>query len=419
MSTFLSQILGRPVYDAQGQRLGRCLDILVRDVESGFPPMRALHIQDESGQDHLVAADAVAWLSPSIILKSSELPTYTPRGDELWLKKQVLDRQLVDTEGRRLVRVNDLQMARAGKNGQYNLMGVNVGTLSLLRRLGTEGLARGLFRALRHEPPEVVIPWQDVASVQPDAPIRLRVSRDRLSQLHPADIANIVAELDRETGQALLDTLDTETVADTMSEIEPELQMSMLATMEPERAADVLEEMDPDDAADLLADMEPDDRRNLLQLMEREDATQVEKLLAYPEDSAGGIMTTEFVTMPEGLTVAQALDYLRRSPEAQEDEALYYVHIVDGRGCLVGVVALRDLVMADPVQTLDEIMEHHPITVELTTPQAEVARTVAKYNLLAVPVVDEENCLHGMVTVDDAIDAIIPTAWKKHLPRFF
>jgi len=153
--------------------------------------------------------------------------------------------------------------------------------------------------------------------------------------------------------------------------------------------------------------------------MEDQDSVQVAKLLAYPEDTAGGIMTTEFTTIPQGMTAGQALAYLRTSPQALEDETLYNLHVVSPDGKLQGVISLRDLVMADPDVSVDVIADTQPITVELLTPQREVARLVAKYNLIELPVVDDEGILHGIVTVDDAIDAIIPTAWKKRIPRLF
>ncbi|MBN1400024.1 MAG: CBS domain-containing protein [Anaerolineae bacterium] len=153
--------------------------------------------------------------------------------------------------------------------------------------------------------------------------------------------------------------------------------------------------------------------------MEEEESDEVERLLAYPEDTAGGIMTTEFTLLPAGLTAGEALALLRSSERAREDEIMYYVHITDEDGRLRGVVSLRDLVMADPAASVEGLMETHPIAVEPETSQRDVARLVARYDLLAVPVVDAEGVLQGIVTVDDAIDAVIPTAWKKRLPRFF
>lgn len=419
MPTYLSRILGKPVWGPRGEQLGRCKDVLVAEVSTGYPPLRAIAVGN-NGEQRLIPARFIAWLSPSIILHDANPPEYQPRGDELWLARQVLDRQIVDTEDRRLVRVNDLQFERAGcENGNYCLAGADVGPSGLMRRLGIESIGRGLFKALGREAPEGIIAWQDVAPLQSDEPIRLRVSRDRISEMHPADIADIVSALDRPMGQALIQTLDTQTIADTLEEVEPDLQVSILEGMPPEQAADVLEEMAPDDAADLLADMKEPDRTELLELMEDEDALDVRRLLGYREDSAGGIMTTEFSTIPLGLTVRQAIRYLRQHAAEVEDEAMYYVYVVDDQGRLRGVIPLRSLVLADPETQIDEIMEDEPITVNLDTPQTEVAQIVAKYDLLAVPVVSGDGVLEGMVTVDDAIDQIIPTAWKKRLPRFF
>jgi len=418
MATFISDILDRPVFDAQGQRLGRCVDLLVAGNEAGFPALRAIALQRD-GEQILVPAEEVAWLSPSVLLNSATPPAYEPVGDELWLRRQVLDRQIVDVEGRRIVRVNDLQLARRGRDGRYRLIGANVGTLSLARRLGIGRAVERAYALMHRDAPDRVISWTDMAPVQADEPIRLRVARDRISELHPVDLADIVSGLDLPSGQALMETLDDEVMADAMSEIDPNLQPAILTALDPERAADVLEEMDPDDAADLLGDLEEQDRTNLLNLMEDDDADDVQSLLAWPEDSAGGIMTTEFATVPRTLRAGEALEYLRASEAARDDEALYSVHVVDDAGRLQGVVSLRDLVMADPQALITTIMEEHPITVDPRATQEEVARLVAKYNLLEVPVVDADGVLLGIVTVDDAIDAILPTAWKKRLPRFY
>jgi len=416
---FLSQLQGKAIWDVRGDKIGKCQDVLVADVETAYPPIRALVFSNGRDGPRFVAGEHLGWLKPEIMLTvaASELAEYQPRGDELWLGRQVLDRQIVDVEGRRVVRVNDLQFARVGD--QYCLVGADVGGMGLLRRLGIERPAQALLSVLKRQTPQAIIPWEVVAPLQAEAPIQLRVSREKISKLHPADIAEIVSGLDRKMGRALIHTLDDETIAETLEEIEPELQVAVLEGLDRERAADVLEEMDPDEAADLLADLPPESSAQLLDLMEVEDASYVRRLLAYPEESAGGIMTTEYATIPEGLTVAQAMNYLRRSEQAHEAEALYYIYIVDAAGRLKGVLDLRDLVLAPPGAKVAEYERRNPITVNLHTHQREVARIVAKYNLLAVPVVDEKGVLHGIVTVDDAVDAIIPTAWKKRLPRIF
>ncbi len=307
MAVYVSQIVGRPVWDARGRKVGRCQDILVSEREQGTAPVRAVAVRRDHGDILLVPAEQVAWLSPAIILRDGLDAAYVVNGRELRLREQVLDRQLVDLEGRQLVRVTDLQLARVGSDGRYYLPGVAVGGPSLIRRLGLEGVSQSVLRLLHRQAAEKVIRWSDVASVQPDAPIRLKVTKDKISQINPVDIANIITELDRPSGLALLQSLDTETVADAIQEISPDLQVSVLGALPPEQAADVLEEMDPDDAADLLGSLGAEERSSYLDLMEDEDSEDVARLLTYPEDSAGGIMTTEFTVIPPGMRAGEAM----------------------------------------------------------------------------------------------------------------
>lgn len=418
---FLSELRGQKVWDGAGRQLGRCRDILVSDLERNYPPVSGLAISDGvHGELRLIPEREIEWLGkPAILLRSTgpDIPLFQPTGDDLWLARSVLDRQIVDTEGRRVVRVNDLELTRVGE--RYCLAGVDVGPWGLLRRLGLEGVTRGLLVLMKREPVLTLIPWEDVAPLQAEAPLRLRVSRDKISKLHPADIAGIVSNLDRPMRHALMQSLDDELMADALEEIEPQLQVAVLEGLDRERAADILEEMTPDDAADLLADLPAKESAELLGLMEAEEAEDVRRLLAYPEESAGGIMTTEYATVPEELTVVQAIEYLRQSEEAREAETIYYVYVTDATSRLQGVIDLRDLIIASPDSKIASHMHHDVVTVDLYTEQEEVARVIAKYNILAVPVVDQEGILHGIVTVDDAIDAIIPTAWKKRLPRIF
>ncbi len=415
---YVSQMQNRQVWDAWGQPVGRCADVLIGAMDQAFPPVRALLLRGDD--DRFIPASCVSSLYPSITLNVPQdkcLP-YTPTGDELRLMDRVLDRQIVDTEGRRVVRVNDLQLARVGD--QYCLTGVDVGGRGLLRRLGIEGFGQAVSRLLGRSWQTGIIPWEDVAPLHQEDPLRLRVSHDRIIQLPPADLAAILNDLDHHTGAALMQTFSNETLADALEESPAEVQVAVLSHMEPERAADILEEMDPDEAADLLADLPEQTSEQLLSLMEEDDAAEVRSLLAYPEESAGGIMTTEFAHAPIGLCAGELLDYLRRSEDARDDEVMYYIYLVDEDHRLRGVISLRDLVMAAPDADLTPWIDLDPVTVDPSTPQKEVAYMVAKYDLLAMPVVDPDSgALLGIVTVDDAVDTVLPTAWKKRLPRFF
>jgi Mg2+ transporter MgtE len=218
-------------------------------------------------------------------------------------------------------------------------------------------------------------------------------------------------------GDNLLAALDVKTLADTLEEVEPDFQASLVEDMPDERVADVLEEMAPDEAADLLAELPQDRSRDLLDLMQEEEAEDVRRLLTYPEESAGGIMTTDFVVLPEGLTAGAAIARLRET--ARENETLTYVYVTDSRDHLVGVVSLHELVLADPATPIAEFMHRRVVSVGLLDSQDEVAQAVSKYNLVAIPVVDGEQRIQGIVTADDALDKVIPTAWKKRLPRLY
>jgi len=417
---YFSQLINQNVWDGFGSIVGKLEDILIDGTEKKMPPIVALSIKKNPLDIEFIPAYQIASLWPSITLRVGvdRINPYTPSGHELYLLDRVLDQQIVDTEGKRLVRVNDLQIARA--RDQFVLTGVDVSGTGLLRRLGLEKIGRTVGKVINKIPEPVVIPWRFVASIEHDDPLRLSVAQNKIVKMPPADIAAIVDELDRHTTSALLAGFNNETLADTLEESSPGLQMTILSNMTAERAADILEEMGPDEAADLLADLPDGTSKALLGLMEKEEALDLQTLLKFPEDTAGGIMTTEFAHVPDNITVQEAIGYLRQSKDAREDEVMYYVHIIDNQGRLKGIVTLRDLVMADPQSKLQQWEEPDIIYVEPLTPQEDVAYMIAKYDLLSIPVVDPDSEeMLGIVTVDDAIDVILPTAWKRRLPRLF
>ena len=247
--------------------------------------------------------------------------------------------------------------------------------------------------------------------------MQLKVPRQRLADLHPADVAEILSDMNKLESNRFLESLDVEQLADTLEEVEPEYQASLVEGMPDEKVADVLEEMEPDEAADLLAELPPERSEDLLALMEKDEAEDVRKLLAYPEDSAGGIMTTEFAIVPPDMTASEALTYIREN--CSDAETVFYVYVIGPEGTLDGVCSLRSLVFANPQTLVEDFMIKRIIAVDLDDKQDEIAQMISKYDLLALPVVDAENHLQGIVTADDALDKIIPTAWKKRLPRFF
>ncbi len=417
---YLSEIIGSQVWDAFGNNLGKCIDILVAKVEAAFPPVSAIAIKLKEGGIVHIGANQISSLYPSIALKVSNgnINSYTPTGNELQLKQQVLDHQIVDIEGKRVVRVNDIQLAYS--QNIYVLTGVDVGNLGLARRLGFEKLVLAFSKLINQPISRSVITWQDVAYLEEKNPLRLRKSKEKISKLPPADIAQILSDLDRNAGQSLMSNMDIDILADTLEESPTKTQIDVLTHLDSHQAADILEEMEPDEAADLLADMPRETSHELLQLMEEDEAQEIRTLLHYPPDSAGGIMTTDYGWIYEGLSVSQAIEFLRSSEEAQDVEDMYYIYVLDKEEQLKGVIYLRDLVMAKPNQLVESLMDGNPVSLSPHADQNEAAYLVAKYNLLSIPVVDDAtHRMLGIVTLDDALDTVLPTAYKKRLPRFF
>ncbi len=412
---YLSEIIGRPVTDLDGVTVGKLTDVIVRPwAEFPHPLIEAVEIEGRGGTRILPFMAVAALLSPVIPLKYrlDEAPLFELKEDDVLLSRDVLDKQIIDTEGARVVRVNDVELVRV--NGTIYVSNVDVSWVGIMRRMRLVGLSRYLRAHLKNYKE---IAWDDVELMHRDEEMHLRVPAARLHELHPADLAEIVRDLNKlESGQ-LLDTLDVQHLADTLEEVEPEFQAELVEHMSDEKVADVLEEMEPDEAADLLGDLPKERKEGLLALMEKEDADDVRKLLAYPEESAGGIMTTEYASIRPNLAAAQAIEILRTMSD--EVETMFYVYVTDEEDHLLGAFSLNNLIFASPGQMVSDFMSKRLITVNLTDDQETVAQTVAKYDLLAVPVVDDQNRLHGIVTADDALDKIIPTAWKKRLPRFY
>jgi len=414
---YLSQVIGRPVRDRNDDPIGKVADLIVA-VGDRYPPVTGLVVETDRRRIFLPWT-SVASLDESgakLSTLTMDLGKFHQRPNEILLRADLMDKQIVDIDGRKVVRVNDLRLDEV--EGALHLVAVDVGASGLLRRLGVEGGMRTVARNLHVSVPEKYIDWEDVDPVETSiASIKLRVPHAGLAELHPADLATIIDQLAPRDRAGVLASLGDDAVADAIEEMEPETQVEVLEDLEPGRAADILEEMSPDDAADLVADLSQTTRDEIFALMEKDEKAEVQELLGYPEDSAGGIMTTEFVAVPAHLTAAETIDMLRQlEPNA---ETIYYVYVTDDDGRLVGVLSLRDLIVAAPDTQIGDVMIKEPVAVGVLADQDEVAEVVAHYNLLAVPVIDEEGRLAGIVTVDDALDTVLPTAWKRRLPRLF
>ncbi len=411
---YLSEIQHRRVIEPSGNDAAKLADVAVMPKEQ-FPAVQWAVLATPEGERIVRWPDLVSEVGhfrtrvPLTKLADASLPDGALR-----LAKDLLDKQIVDTHGAKVVRVNDLQLEESG--GQLRLVGADVGLRGLLRRVGGENVAEGLARLTGRHLPRGIIPWHLVEPLEATEPsVRLTVPHAKLALLHPADIADVVEEMSADERRAVFEQLDVETAAEALAEVEPDMQASIVSDLEQERAADILEEMAPDEAADLLQDLPEERRDELVELMEEEEGDEVEELLAYPEDSAGGIMTTDVVALTRDLTAAGAIERLR---ELQPDpESAYYLYVVDAEGRLQGNVSLRDLVVSPPDTPLTEIMNPNVLRVDATASKEDVASLIAKYDLLALPVTDARRRLLGTVTIDDVVEIMLPRGWKKRSAR--
>jgi len=407
---FLSELLGRAVVAADGARAGKLVDLVVHTGEP-YPPVDTA-VLAVGKKRREVPWSAVADVTRDAIVlgpgASSTAAAAELGPDRLSVREDLLDRQIVDVEGAKLVRVNDVHFLVT--RGQLRVAHVDVGFRGLVRRLGWERLVDRTVQAIRpaarYLSSDQLLPWKLVQPLD-SAPgrVRIEVAQRALAQIHPADLAEIMEELDREQRARLLQRLDVETAAETLEEAPPEVTAQLLEEVPPEKAADILEEMAPDEAADVLGELPHEAQQELLGAMERPEASEVQRLLDYPPDSAGGLMTPDRIELRPQETVADALAQLRR--RAEDLPLVYEVFLTERSGLLVGECNLRDLLLADPAARLATIAREPPATVEPKARLRDVAAAVAKYNLVSLPVVDERGVLQGMVTVDDILARVI------------
>lgn len=376
------------------------------------PPAVVAWIVTEQREPRILQAGTIR--EGRLICDSQTLAESTAR--DLFLRRDVIDRQIVDKHDLRVVRVADVQLAVL-PDGKHVVVGVDPGYRALVRRLLPVALADRCRAWLAKG--SGCIPWSDVepTAVSEDGVIRLRTSLHGFRRLHPADIAEILEQLHPTERNALLESLPVETAADAVTEADEEVQREIMEQLDPGKAADILEEMEPDDAADIVQDLSGSKRKELLEEMDAEEAEEVKDLLHYGEDTAGGLMTPEFIALPVHVTAQEAIDLLRElAPKA---ETIYYLYVVDEDERLTGVISLRDLIVAAPSTPVWNFMVEGDSVVRVGVDDSlqEVASQLEHYDLLAVPVVDRSDRLIGIVTVDDTLEELLPEHWRRRRGR--
>jgi CBS domain-containing protein len=413
---FLSEMIGRAaVVDAGGRRqtVGRVCDFVVQKPEDTFPHVDAVVIKSRSGKRLAPIATVVEFDDDGRVVLTAAPTLDAPPDDEaLYLVEDLFDKQIVDVDGRKVVRINDIEVARTA--GALRVVAADIGMGGIVSRLGGGSIARGLLARI----PRTLIAWDNVAPLHDLNPtqIQLSVADNRLARLHPSDLAEIIGDLSAQDAARVIGSLDDETAADALEHLDAETQRSIIDDIGAERAADIIEEMDSDDAADLLGELPEEQQERLLAEMDAETAGDLRELVAYDDETAGGMMTTDYLWIYPHRTVAATMAKIREL--APETEFIYYLYVTDQSEKLLGVLSLRTLLLASPDATIHTIMDSDIVSLHTDTPAEEVASTIARYDLLACPVVDASGTLLGIVTVDDAIDAIIPDRVKKQLPRF-
>ena len=415
---FISQIINKPVVDSNGETLGKIEELYAIQKEGmAHPLITALSVRRKDSIETLPISSVAVLFGPAIPLVEpvGHFSHYEPTGDELPLIQDILDKQILDTNGIRVVRVNDLEITRV--SGEYYVSNVDISSLGLMRRVGLNKLFDFAAKRNPSKTRQNFISWDFVEPLRRDEFMRLKVPVEKLKELHPADIAELISDMNHTESGQLLNSLDIEHLADALEAVEPDFQASLVKNMPDEKIADVLEEMSPDEAADLLAELPQERSEDLLGLMQREEREEVKLLLSYPEDTAGGLMTTDLVTVSPTMTANQAIEAIRAQEE--EVDSVIYVYVVDEHNHLLGTFSLSELIFAQPRTRVNDFMHKKFVSANVTDKQDDLALVVSKYNLQALPVVDDENRLLGIVTADDALDKIIPTSWKKRLPRYY
>jgi Mg/Co/Ni transporter MgtE len=405
---FYTELVSMPVLDIKGRRIGRVKDAALVPVADAARIDRFLV---GGGYTLLtVRADQIRsiTLGRGIQLCDEQLLPYHDDEDMLRIGRDLLDQQIIDVTGRKVVRVTDVTM-RIHHDGQRDILTVfevDIGLRSIFRRLAQGLLPPAWIRRLQQPIPPNSIRWEFANVLEPDPlrRLRLNISYSKLEDMHPADLADIVEELSPAEREAIFETIDNEVAADALSEIDPKMQASILESLEPEKAADIVEEMAPDEAADALSELQDETSEEILDEMDSQPKSDVRELLEFEEDTAGGMMNTEYVALHQNALVTDALAGLRGNEDLLE--SLNTLFLIDAEERLTAAIPLARLFLAQPDAKLQSLASDTLIQVNVDESQDRLTELFDKYNLLTLPVVDEDGKLVGVITADDVISVL-------------
>ncbi|MGA3056088.1 MAG: CBS domain-containing protein [Candidatus Korobacteraceae bacterium] len=404
----LSDLIGAPVIDNTGARAGKVREVTLLPQENSSQ-IAGFVVKTHQG-DRLLPTTSLSLIDGGlrITTPASEWSPYAGGEGMLLLERDLLDQQIIDVHGRKVVRVNDIDIHEEFGHEHIVLKvgAVDVGARGAVRRLLKGVVPAAVLNLLLAKIPPRMIPWEfvDLIETDPARRVKLKISLDRLAKLHPADIADIVEDLAPAEREAIFETLDEEVAAETLEEINPKMQVSILSSLDSDRAADIVEEMDPDAAADLLGDMHPDDSQEILTEMQPEERAEVAELMNFEEDTAAGRMTTDYMALGPNAKVEDAIEMLRNFEGGVE--SISTIYLVGDKDKLLGAVPLAKIVLAPPGTPLMMLSTGHLTTVHPGADEKTVAELFDKYNLLTLPVLDDDGVLTGVITADDVINML-------------
>jgi len=408
---YFTELQHLPMYGVKGEFLGVLEDLCVDPSNKGVRVSSYLVRTPHKALQCITYTQiqSISVRAGQTNVSRDEIRCYALDEGLIRIKKDVLDQQIIDVDNRKVVRVNDVDFDIEPIDGhtELRIIAVNVGLAAAVRRLLQGTMSKHRIRMITKTLPTRIIQWEFVNLIESDPArrVKLRISYDRLAELHPADIADILEELSYNEQKALIESLDDETAAHALSEIPTKMQADLLESISTEKAADIVEEMPPDEAADVLNELSPETSAEVLADMEKEEAEEVRELLAFEENTAGSIMTTEYVFVHESAMVEGAIEALRNFEG--HVEAIQQIYLIDNEAVLKGAVAIGRILLAAANSPLAELSTEDLISVQAQQSVKSVVGLFHKYNLMSLPVVDEENHLLGMVTADDVLEVVI------------
>jgi magnesium transporter len=402
-----TELLGGEAYDVQGHFVGRVTELFIEPSEQ--PNRIARYLLGRGKYLPLVARhEQVSFIAPGVIklnVAEQDLDHFSPNEGWLAVRKDLLDQQIIDTKGRKVVRVNDIDMAEQSNNGTVELRvtDVDVGLTGATRRLLQGVASPGVIRRIQSKLPTRLIRWEFVNLIEPDPMrrVKLRITHQKLEKMHPADLADIMEDLSPTERESIIASLDEETAAEALSELDSRLTSQIVEKMNPEQAADILEEMDPDKAADVLAGLSPEVSQDVFDEMRGEEAREMATLLRFDEHSAGGMMTTEFIVVGESAARGEVVEWIRQKEAAVA--VFDNIHLIDGDAKLSGAVEVSRLLLAPDAQPVSELKSEPLVWVPGDAHEKEVFELFDKYNLRSLAVVDGNGRPIGVITVDDVV----------------